>query len=233
MYRLGRRSKKKAKKQLWFVILALLLIPVIAIGYFIVRVAKDSDVKASTPQAITREYAVEEVDDRKVFDQTEFVVKLPNDWALKDHVTEPYNLYSWQATKKNADNRWLEIYVDRYPKDKAFNRLLPVSIDNNKIIVTGSVSENCTAFTGPQGANQAPASGVETLPAKWQGVDFLCDMANYTRNSVGVGTTGSQTAIKLSGAKTGMHTFFFVYIDHNINPDYQLLENTLASLEVK
>lgn len=233
MYRLGRRSKKKAKKNLWVVILIFLLIPVVGVAFFLLRVVKDSDTKPTTPLAITREYAAEQTDDRKTFDQDDFTIKLPSDWLLKDHMTTPYNMYSWQASKKGADNRWLEIYVDSTPQEKAFNRMLPVSIDGNKIIVTGSVSDNCTAFTGPQGPDHAPASGVDTLPAKWQGVDFQCDMANYTRNLVGVGTADTQTAIKLAGVKTGAHTFFFVYIDHNISPDYQILEDALASIEVK
>lgn len=231
MYRLGRHSKRKAKKHIWLLILVLLLVPFGAGGYFLFRLSQDGDVKPTTPLAITREYAVEEVDDRKVFDQDGFMIKLPQDWILKGHNTEPYNIYSFQATKKNADQRTLEVYVDRFDSEKAFNRLLPVSVDNNKIIVTGSVSENCVAFTGAQ--PNAPDPTVAWLPAKWQGVDFRCDMANRVRNLVGVGMTGEKVGVPLTGARTGSRTFFFVYIDHSINPDYQILEDTLASLEVK
>lgn len=231
MYRLGRHSKKKAKKHLWLVILAVLLVPFAAGGYFIVKLMKDGETKPTTPLAITREYAVEEVDDRKVFDQDGFSIKLPPDWIMKGHNTRPHNIYAFKATKKNADQRTLEVFVDRFDAEKAFNRLLPVSVEGNKIIVTGSVSENCVTFTGAQ--PNTPDPKVSWLPAKWQGVDFRCDMANRVRNVVGVGTPGGKPGITLSGPRTGSHTFFFVYIDHNINPDYQILEDALASLEVK
>lgn len=230
MYRLGRRSKRKAKRHIWVVILVLLLVPLGAGGYFLFRIFQDGDEKPTTPMAITREYAVEEVDDRKVFEQDGFRVKLPPDWILKGHNATPYNIYSFQATKKNADQRTFEIFIDRFDAEKNFNRLLPVSVDGNKIIVTGSVSENCVTFTGAQPSTPSP--GVAWLPAKWQGVDFRCDMANRVRNLVGVGTAGGKVGITLTGPKSGTHTFFFVYIDHNINPDYQILEDALASLEV-
>lgn len=231
MYRLGRHSKRKAKKHIWILILVLLLVPFGAGGYFLFRLSQEGDTKPTTPLAITREYAVEEIDDRKVFDQDGFIIKLPQDWILKGHNSEPYNIYSFQATKKNADQRTLEVYVDRFDAEKAFNRLLPVSVDNSKIMVTGSVSENCVAFTGAQ--PNSPDPTVEWLPAKWQGVDFRCDMANRVRNVVGVGTAGGKVGVPLTGARTGTHTFFFVYIDHGINPDYQILEDALASVEVK
>lgn len=231
MYRLGRHSKRKAKKHIWFVFLFLLLVPFGAGGYLLFRLNQEGDTKPTTPLAITREYAVEEVDDRKVFDQDGFMIKLPPDWVMKGHNTEPYNIYSFQATKKNADQRTLEVYIDRFDTEKAFNRLLPVSTDSNKIVVTGSVSENCAAFTGAQPSTPDPS--VEWLPAKWQGVDFRCDMANRTRNVIGVGTVGGKIGVPLTGGRSGTRTFFFVYIDHSINPDYQIFEDALASLELQ
>lgn len=231
MYRLGRHSKKKAKKHVWLVVLVLLLVPFGAGGYFLFRLSQEGETKPTTPLAITREYAVEEVDDRKVFEQDGFSIKLPPDWVSEGHNSEPYNIYAFQATKKNADQRRLEVFVDRFDTEKAVNRLLPVSVDNNKLIVTGSVSENCVAFTGTQ--PNTPNPSVSWLPAKWQGVDFRCDMANRSRNLVGAGMAGGKVGIPLTGARTGTHTFFFVYIDHGINPNYQIFEDALASLEVK
>lgn len=233
MYRLGRRSKKKAKKHVWFGILIVLIVPLLVGALVLVKLLQEDDPAPTTPQAITREYASQDASVSKVFDQDTFKITLPSDWRLKDHTTTQYNLYSFEATLKTADARSLEIFVDRLPPERAFNRMLPVSIDSNKLIVTGSVSENCTAFTGSQGPGQVPAAGVDKLPAKWQGVQFFCDMANYSRNNIGVGSVGSRQRLTLAGPTTGQHVFFFVYIDHSANPDYQILESALSSLEVK
>lgn len=230
MYRLGRRSKKQAKRRVWVFILLILLAVSGAVGFFIYKVLSEPDETITTTQAITREYAPPQGEDVKEFNQGIYTITLPSDWVLKGHNETPFNMYSYQATKKNADNRWLEVYIDKVPTDVAFNRLLPVIIENNKIVVTGSVSENCIEFTGPQGNPQG--AGVPALAAKWQGVDFLCDMSNYTRNVVGVGTVASKHNITLTGATAGQHIFYFKYIDHNISPDYQILEKVLESLTV-
>jgi len=230
MYRLGRRSKKHTKRKVWFLILLLLLVIAGAVGFFVYKVLSEPDETITTTQAITREYAPPQGEDAKEFNQGIYTITLPSDWVFKGHNETPYNMYSYQATKKNADNRWLEVYVDKVPNDVAFNRLLPVIIENNKIVVTGSVSENCVEFTGPQG--NPSAAGVPALAAKWQGVDFMCDMSNYTRNVVGVGTVASKHNIALAGPTAGQHVFYFKYIDHNISPDYQILEKALESLSV-
>lgn len=230
MYRIGRRSKKKAKRKVWVAILFILFVVVGSIGFFMFKILSEPDETVTTTQAITREYAPPQGEDTKEFKQDVYTITLPSDWVLKGHNETPHNLYSYQATKKNADNRWLEVYVDRVPTDVAFNRLLPVIIENNKVVVTGSVSENCIEFTGPQG--NPTAAGVPALAAKWQGVDFMCDMSNYTRNVVGVGTIASRHNITLAGPAAGQHVFYFKYIDHNISPDYQILEKALESLTV-
>lgn len=230
MYRLGRRSKKRTKKYIWLIILLLLIVLCAAGAYFVYKLLSEESETITNTTAITREYEPPQGEDVKEFNQGPFVIKLPSDWVFKGHIDRPYNVYSYQATKKGADNRILEIHVDQVPQDAPFNRLLPVIVEDNKIAVTGSVSENCTEFTGPRG--NPTAAGVDKMSAKWLGVDFLCDMSNYTRNVVGVGTAASGHNIVLSGPEKGRHTFYFKYIDHNINPDYQILEKALESFRV-
>lgn len=232
-YRIGRHARRKARKHLWVGILVLLLIGFGIGTAFIIRALSNSGTEISMPEPITREYAPLE-DNAKEFDQEEFTIKLPQDWRLKSHEqSEGRNLYQFQSTEKHKDNRWLEIYVNSKPQEKAFNRLLPLTIDSNQIIVVSSVSDNCTAFTGSQGANKPSETGEPILPAKWQGVSFLCDMANFTRNVVGVGTEQSGHELTLRGQTKGETTFYVVYIDHSISPDYQILERALESIEVK
>ena len=52
----------------------------------------------------------------------------------------------------------------------------------------------------------------------------MCDMANVSRNVVGVGTSDTGHTLTLRGSETGETSFYVIYIDHNIHPDYQILE---------
>jgi hypothetical protein len=232
MYRIGRRGKKKAKRKIWVFILVILIIACGAAAFLTFRILSEDTEQTSLPKAITREYEPPQGEDVKIFTQDTFTFSLPSDWVFKGHNEYPTNIYSYQATKKDADNRTLEIYVDRVPTDKAFNRILPVVVLDNKISVTGSVSENCVEFTGLNGVNPQTA-GVATLPSKWQGVDFTCDVGNYTRNLVGVATVAAKSNISLTGPASKQHIYYFLYIDHNINPNYQILEKALESFTVK
>jgi len=232
-YRIGRHARRKAKKHIWLSILVVILLLLGSAGFVVYRIVQDTaETEITLPGPITREYAPPDNAD-KVLDQDVFTIKLPEDWRLKDHTdTGNLNKYHFQATAKGKDNRTLEVYVDRVPIHKAFNRLLPVIIADNRVTVISSVSDNCTAFTGEQGANK-PSDGPSEMDAKWQNISFTCDMANYIRNVVGVGTAENGHNLKLNGPKTGEHIFYFVYIDHNINPDYQILERAVESLTVK
>jgi hypothetical protein len=233
MYRLGRYNKKTPHYKWLGIVVAVLL--VVGAGAFVIfNFLNGGDSHSTGEVAITREYVKEVPNNHKTFDLKEFTVLLPDDWVLKEHMANnQINSYSWQASKKGADNRWFTVYVDRLPTKQVYNRMLPITIKDNKIIGTGSISDNCTAFTGTQGANKPAQPGIDTLPTKWQDVSFLCDMANYTRNVVGAGTEDNGTQLSLSGPKTGAHVFVVVYTDHNINPDYQILEDALTSLTVK
>ncbi len=227
MYKIGRRSKKRVKRKLWVFILIILIIVCAAIVTGIVYLLNQETEQITVPEkAITREYAPPQ-EDLKEFHQDSFSINLPSDWVYKGHVTAPVNVFAYESTKKNEDARRLEIFVDRIPTDKAFNRILPVTIQDNKILVSGSVSGNCVEFTGINGVNPQTA-GVATLASKWQGVEFTCDVGNRTRNVVGVGTTEHKSNIPLSN-----HVYYFLYIDHTIHPNYQILEKALESFTAK
>lgn len=229
MYRIGRKDKKHTKRKVWLVIVAFLILCACAIGYIAYSVLGEEDEVISTTKSITREYAPPQGEDIKEFTQDTFKVTLPADWVFKGTHNIVNHIYSFQATKKNGDNRTLEIYVDNVPTDRAFNRILPVVIEENRIKATGSVSDNCTEFTGLN--NIDPNKTTEAIIAsKWQGVEFKCDVANKVLNVVGVGTTTTGTNIAISNPSGVKRTFYFLYIDHNINPDYKILEDALESL---
>ena len=229
MYRLGRRGHAKAKKRTWrivvFVIAALLLIGGV-VAFWVLRGLQQAP---TVPQAVTREFADTRENTDRTFEQAGFSINLPADWVVREEAG-PLGRYAWQATEKGADNRWLEVYTAGVPDNLAVNRLLPVTVEGGKIIVSGTVSDNCSTF-GTQGVTPETRNQ-SNIVTKWQGIEFLCDMANYTRNVVGVGTADTQNRVLVTNEVGTQRTFIFVYTDHNIHPNYQILENALKSVTV-
>lgn len=232
MYRIGRKDRKHTKRKIWVVILMFLLLCCIVGAYFAYTILSEDTEVITTTESITREYAPPQGEDVKEFSQDAFSVTLPADWVFKGTNSTVHTIFSYQATKKNADNRTLEIYVDNVPTDKAFNRMLPVIIEENRIKATGSVSDNCVEFTGQNNVNPQTTTQ-PVIDSKWQGVAFRCDVANRSRNLVGVGMVDAGTNIVLNRPSGAKRTFYFLYIDHNINPDYKILEDALESFVTK
>lgn len=223
MYKIGHRSKKRVKRKLWVFILTILVVICAAIAIGVIYLLNQETEQITMPtKAITREYAPPQ-EDVKEFHEGPFSITLPKDWVYKGHLEAPHNVYAYQSTKKNEDSRRLEIFIDNIPTEKAFNRILPVTIQEGRLVVSGSVSGNCVEFTGINGVNPQTA-GVATLASKWQGVEFTCDVGNRTRNLIGVGTVEHKSNIPL-----GNHIYYFMYIDHSIHPNYQILEKALES----
>lgn len=138
---------------------------------------------------------------------------------------------SFQNTQKDFDNRWIRVYVDIFPPNFALNRLMPITIVNNKII-PDSVSEECKSFTGApiSGANRQQTS--QTWAAKYKNVDFVCDMAT-PRNYVGTASAGQGYGTTLTNKDGSSHKYFIVYIDHNIHPEYSTFSDALKSFETQ
>lgn len=228
-YRLGRGSRKHVKRRAWRVISVLLFVGLVGVcGLVLWLFMNASTEEVTQPQTITHEYVAPE-ETGKLFEETNFSLRLPDDWKLQSRDTTIYNYYKFQATQKNADNRWLEIYIDKFPTDIAFNRLLPVRVESDSFVLAGAVSDNCVKFTDK--ALMTGSSG--TAPSKWAEVSFSCDIARSSRNLVGVGAIGQGQQVVLTGQKTGKHTYVFIYTDHNISPNYQILENMVESFKVK
>lgn len=154
-------------------------------------------------------------------------MNLPADWKrLQPDLNGPYKKYSYQAGLKNADNRWVTVYVDGLPVKTAVNKALAVRAEGAKLS-HGMVSANCAEFTPKPSANALVA------PAKWDGIDFLCDLDSTTRNVVGTSAPGSVNKVTLTNAGFTPHSFFFVYEDNNFTPDYDIFYKMLDSFSVK
>lgn len=169
--------------------------------------------------------------DTKDFTNEYFKITLPSTWIDLGR-KNPFSYavyYEFQNSQKDYDNRWLRVYVDVIPDFQAINRLLPVSVVNNRLS-PGVLSDECSSFTGAPLNNAGGQADSQTWRAKWQGVEFICDMAN-PHNYVGTASVDEGYKVSLTNSNGRQHEYFFLYIDHNVRQDYQLLSDAVKSFE--
>lgn len=152
-----------------------------------------------------------------------FTMQIPTNWRQTAEVNTPsqYSI-TWTSFKSGVYGRFLTIYIDTIPTTMAVNKLLPVT-SNGPGLSYGTLSDNCTDFS-----NGTPQ---QVSPAKWDGVDFLCNWPNRYDNQVGTGTVGAINSVSMTGAKTGTHQYFFLYTDRSAEPDYSILYAILNSFQ--
>ncbi len=160
-----------------------------------------------------------------------FKFDLPDDWEPVQLADQPTGSRSWHNTKLNKGVRIITLFMDSVPANYAINRAVAIQPETNRMTVSGDVSDNCINFTGSDKTAQASATG--KAPAKWQGVDFICDTGNYVRNVVGTGSAGSINATKLVGSTAGAHSVFFTYTDNSSSPNFSIFTDMLQTFELK
>ena len=162
-----------------------------------------------------------------------FTLELPGDWKeLKRQNDQTENSITWQSTRTSGDGRSLKLYIDTIPTSMAVNRLLPVSAQGSTI-VPGDISENCATFTQGGTLNVYEAAKLKETPAKWNKTDFICDLPRVNDNRVGTGSAEGINSVTVTGPTKGAHKYFFLYTEHNIQPNYELLHNALRSFTAK
>jgi hypothetical protein len=188
--------------------------------------------QAEPVQGASHEVAqlLDEDNNVKKIDEPTFTMELPSDWKQTERVQNAReNSVTWQATKAHEDNRYLTVYVDIIPKTKAVTRMLVLSAQGNGLVV-GEASSNCSTFT-----KHGDGSGRQDQdePAKWQGLNFICDLGRSIDNEIGTGSTDGINTIAVTGPTKGKHNYFFVYTDHNIQPNTTIFYDALKSFKAK
>ena len=223
MYRLGHQIRHRYR---WYIAILLLVIVLAVVGAVIFRRGLKTDTSLSQSKVITQYYSAVGTNTVHVTEPT-FSVVLPAGWKSVSDPNSPYQVYSWQGTGDDA-NRRIDIYIDNLPASLAVNRLLPVQINNDRLEAIGPVSDNCTDFTTPTA--QSPTTG--TLAAKWDGVDFICDVANYERDVVATGAAGGVNTIVMTGPITGSHHVLLTYTDNSSGADYSIFISIVKSFQI-
>lgn len=172
----------------------------------------------------------------KDFSNEYFTVTLPSSWESLGR-QNPYSnqvYFEYQSKLKNYDNRWLRVYVDVFPNDFAITRVMPISVNQNKVEVDGveSISDECRTFTGAPLAGSSSSASSQTWAAKWKDIKFTCDM-NVALNYVGAASVEEGYGITLTNNDGAKHKYFFLYIDHNVRPDYSIFVGAVKSFKLK
>lgn len=227
MYRLGETRRSHRKKYIWL----LAIISVLGgAGYLAVSFLQPNTEIQNTATMTTRTVSYDAVAPITL-DEPLFTMKLPNDWKrVANTNTYPQPSYTWQGMSKANSARTLQLFIDKMPTLTGFavNRELYVQANGDNLTVLSDVSDNCIKFTG-----SANIQGHGNVPAKWQGIDFLCDTGNYERNVVGTASPDGLNSVSITGQTKGIHKFFFVYTDNSAAPDYSIFTAALRSFAVK
>jgi hypothetical protein len=225
-------NKRQRKYKIFFKFMLFVLPFIFAIGFLVWFIfMRPSESSANFAKAGTDIAQVQAA--KKDFTNDYFKISLPVGWADhgKQNPLANQVFYEYQSAIKNYDNRWLHVYVDVFPADFAINKLLPVEVVNNRIN-PGDISDDCTTFTGSPSPGSGGRALNQTWSAKWQGVKFICSMTQPD-NYVGTASVEEGYGITLLSKQGVKHKYFFVYIDHNVRPDYQIFMEALKSFETK
>jgi hypothetical protein len=226
MYELGKRSKPvRHTAAIAFVVLLLIVAGAGTWWGAQHYLTPDTVLQQSTAEVHTVKLSDTK---EKTFEKPEFHISLPDDWKAANSLDTIHRPYSWRGTSQADRTRSLDIYVDDIPKDMAVNRLLPVQADGNSVTIVNTVSDNCAGFTSPISTTAATGSAL----ARWSGVEFICDMANKTRDVTGTSSSTGVNSVTLKGGQ-GTHRYFFVYTDNSGQSDYSIFTRALASFRSK
>ena len=170
----------------------------------------------------------------KELENEHFKITLQTSWVAngKKNPFSDQVYYEFQNKAKNDDNRYLRVYLDVFPKDFALNRLQPITVVDNKIIPTANISDECDTFTGAPVDKKETKNRSDRWMAKWQGIDFVCNLTN-PQNYAGTASIDEGLATTFINSKNEKHKYFFLYIDHNVRPDFQLYTDALKSFATK
>jgi hypothetical protein len=227
------RVKKKHHYKVLGVFLAVFVVMGILGGLVFADIRNSSSQTIEGPGKTVSQVLSDSIQ-KLTIDEPTYTLELPGDWKQQTRVNNNVeNSITWQSTKKGEENRQLTLYVDKAPPNKPLNRLLPVKAEGARIITTGDISENCASFTGGGTFDVSKAIHLPPAPAKWQKVDFLCNLPRVTDNEIGTGSTDGLNSTMVTGATKGKHSYFFVYTDRNIQPKSGILIDAVESFKAK
>lgn len=230
-YRYGHGTSKRRPRKALLIVGGSMLIAAIVVGFVLLDLRKSVSPVIEGESRIVSQ-VLSESGQKMVVNEPTFTIELPGDWKETGrNENNQYTSITWQATLKNNDNRWLTIYIDRIPFDRAYNRIVTVKAQGPNISYT-DISDNCANFTLGGNVDGRITSGKPT-PTKWNRVDFICNLPRAIDNEVGTGSEQSPNSVTITGPTMGTHKYFFLYTDRNFQPDYNIFYDVLRSFRAK
>ena len=230
-YHLDHKPAKRRRKTVLVIALTSLLI-MGGIGYVVRRdINKNSNNQVTGKTQVILQAKDDSVN-RLNINEALFNMVLPADWKeIKRQNDQIENSITWASTAQGG-GRTLKLYIDLIPVTRAVNRELAITAQGDTILV-GDISENCATFTKGGTQNVHEAALLKETPAKWNTVDFICDLPRVSDNVVGTGSTEGVNTVTLTGPLKGTHKYFFMYTEHSSQANYEILSNALRSFKAK
>ncbi len=215
------------------IVLAVSLAIIGLIGSIVVRDIRGHKDKQVTGITHTIIQAGDDPGNRLRINEAGFSMELPGDWkevGRRNDLSE--HSVTWQSTKPQQDSRTVRLYIDTIPTTRSLNKLVPVTAAGNMLTV-GDVSDNCATFTQGGTLNAYDATKLKEAPAKWNKVDFICDLPRVIDNEIGTGSVEGHNTVTLTGASNVPHKYFFLYTDRSGQPDNSIFTNALRSFKAR
>ena len=224
-YHLGRPSRHRRR---WLVVAAGMLLALIVAGsVYVTQHTLRSNTSLTHSPGIVSVVTVSKTATQTVA-TPEFSLTIPQNWKAVMPTSSRYHVYSWRGTTTEDSVRSLDVYVDTIPVNLYLNHMLPLKAVDNRVTMLDGVSDNCANFsTSP---TEAPKP--DHVKAKWAGVDFWCDLANYARDVVGTSSAEGINTVSVKGP-SGTHSYFFVYTDNASSPDYSIFTSAVQSFAAR
>jgi hypothetical protein len=225
MYHVGKQIHKHRRvKRIAIVSLLLFFFALLVYWLMHLKVAPSATIRNDTP--VSKNYTSSQ-EAKVAINKPEFTLELPSGWGERKVETSPTGpRYTFSAQKGEA--KVLDIYIDNPPTNFGINKAIVISSQGNGL-THEYVSENCVTFTDPKYKNQQTGFA----PARWQEIDFICDMANATRQVVGTISRDGMNQLNTTGASGAKHKIFMTYTDNDITPSYSTLYDILGSMQFK
>lgn len=230
-YRYDHHPVKTSRFRLAGIILGGLILVGVVVGLMVFDITRNKSQPASSQSTVQQ--LLTENSQHMTVDEPLFTFQLPGDWKeIGRKKTPTENSITWQATKKNEENRYLTLHIDIIPATKPINRVLPVTTQGSNLMV-GDVSDKCENFTVGGTQNAQEAQKLKPAPAKLRDVNFICNLPGIVDNEVGSGSPEGINTVTVTGTTGGAHKYFFVYTDRNIQPNYGIFVSALESFTAK
>lgn len=228
MYRLGQRHEKKRPSKLRRLLVFLIFLSLFAgAAWYLWGLLKpETTFKQAAPKITKLDY--NEDSKTRVFDESNFSIELPLSWQKQPKPANSYNSFVWKNINTHQNSEEITVYEDKIPAKYAVNKVIIVKSQGSQLTQEGDVSENCSKYT----KSSASYENVAGAPARWEGVDFLCDQANKTRDVIGTSSIDGINTVVLNGSN-GAHKYFFTYTNNSITGNYVTFTDMLRTFRMK